>query len=199
MKDSKIINVSKLGFRILLTLEELLGNGLPDVTLSHLMIKLERDYNKKIFRSNVRLCLQKLSDSGIIKSDYHFGTPDNISMTDEGYACLDYLQSPEGKRRMDSIVRNPEEPITLPFNTGTFLKQEKSISVAGEEYKVCRADFIIRKDGSTCLQFQSAVGELWVLEGSPAMVAGWYRSALSQGVAGGVQVNEGTSRLNRHG
>lgn len=198
MKDLKRINVSTLGLRVLLTLEELQGSGLRNVTLSPLFNKLERDYNKRIFRSNVRQCLQWLNSSGFIKSDYHCGTPSNISMTDAGYACLDYLQSPQGRKRMESISRNPEEPIMLPFNIGTLLKSERLISVAGENYKACRADYIIRKDGSTCLQFQNTAGDLWTLEGSPATVAGWYRTALAQGVAGGVQVNEGiTDRTTR--
>ncbi|MBK0004253.1 hypothetical protein [Erwinia sp. S38] len=193
MNDLKTIKVSSLGLRILLTLEELQGSGLSSVTLTPLFNKLERDYNKRIFRSNVRQCLQWLNSSGFIKSDYHCGTPSNISMTDAGYACLDYLQSPQGMKRMESINRNPEEPIILPFNTGTLLKPERLIHVAGEDYKACRADFIISKDGSTCLQFHNASGELWTLEGSPATVAGWYRAALSQGLAGGVQVNEGVT------
>ncbi|EMC1016766.1 hypothetical protein VBY78_003973 [Enterobacter bugandensis] len=54
----------------------------------------------------------------------------------------------------------------------------------------CRGDYVIRLDGTTCLQLWSAAGQLTRLEGDPLQVAAWLQACHEAGIAVRVQINE---------
>ncbi|EHW1424182.1 hypothetical protein K1O46_004212 [Salmonella enterica] len=54
----------------------------------------------------------------------------------------------------------------------------------------CRGDFVVRLDGSTCLQLWNKEGRVVRLEGDPLEVAQWLQACHDAGMKVRVQVNE---------
>ncbi|WP_261783799.1 hypothetical protein [Enterobacter roggenkampii] len=57
----------------------------------------------------------------------------------------------------------------------------------------CRGDYVIRLDGTTCLQLWNTAGQLTRLEGDPLQVAAWLQACHDAGIAVRVQINESTT------
>lgn len=54
----------------------------------------------------------------------------------------------------------------------------------------CRGDYVIRLDGTTCLQLWNTTGQLTRLAGDPLQVAAWLQACHGAGIAVRVQINE---------
>ncbi|WP_405002576.1 hypothetical protein ACI3MC_00175 (plasmid) [Klebsiella pneumoniae] len=54
----------------------------------------------------------------------------------------------------------------------------------------CQAAYVIRLDGTTCLQLTYAGGIRRIKEGDPLQVASWYQACFDAGLPVTVQVNE---------
>ncbi len=67
---------------------------------------------------------------------------------------------------------------------------DTEIRLDGVAHTACRGDFVIRLDGTTCLQLWSTGGRVTRLEGDPLQVAEWLQACHDAGIAVGVQVNE---------
>lgn len=64
------------------------------------------------------------------------------------------------------------------------------IRLDGVAHTACRGDFVIRLDGTTCLQLWSTGSRVTRLEGDPLQVAEWLQACHDAGIIVGVQVNE---------
>ncbi|EEP9823488.1 hypothetical protein HCP56_005264, partial [Salmonella enterica subsp. diarizonae] len=67
---------------------------------------------------------------------------------------------------------------------------ERPVQLDGMTYMACRGDFVVRLDGSTCLQLWNAAGQVTRLDGDPLQVAQWLQACHDAGLALRVQVNE---------
>ncbi|EGW7466279.1 hypothetical protein JGW04_004514, partial [Escherichia coli] len=65
-----------------------------------------------------------------------------------------------------------------------------AVELNGITYQACRGDFVVRLDGSTCLQLWNKEG--WVVrrEGDPLEVAQWLPACHDAGMEVRVQINE---------
>ena len=60
----------------------------------------------------------------------------------------------------------------------------------GMTYQACRGDFVVRLDGSTCLQLWNKEGRVVRREGDPLEVAQWLQACHDAGMEVRVQINE---------
>ncbi|SPW62005.1 YdeA [Escherichia coli] len=60
----------------------------------------------------------------------------------------------------------------------------------GITYQACRGDFVVRLDGSTCLQLWNKEGRVVRWEGDPLEVAQWLQAVTMQEWEVRVQINE---------
>ena len=60
----------------------------------------------------------------------------------------------------------------------------------GRWHLALRGDYVIRLDGTTCLQLWNAAGQVTRLEGDPLQVATWLQACHDAGIAVRVQINE---------
>ncbi|MDL4719656.1 MULTISPECIES: hypothetical protein [Enterobacter cloacae complex] len=63
----------------------------------------------------------------------------------------------------------------------------------GRWHLACRGDYVIRLDGTTCLQLWNTAGQVTRLTGDPLQVAQWLQACHGAGIAVRVQVNESTT------
>jgi hypothetical protein len=64
------------------------------------------------------------------------------------------------------------------------------VELGGMTYQACRGDFVVRLDGSTCLQLWNKEGRVVRREGDPLEVAQWLQACHNAGMEVRVQVNE---------
>ena len=65
-----------------------------------------------------------------------------------------------------------------------------AVELNGMTYQACRGDFVVRLDGSTCLQLWNKEGRVVRREGDPLEVAQWLQACHDAGIKVRVQVNE---------
>jgi len=64
------------------------------------------------------------------------------------------------------------------------------VELDGRWHLALRGDYVIRLDGTTCLQLWNAAGQVTRLEGDPLQVATWLQACHDAGIAVRVQINE---------
>ncbi|EKI1529391.1 hypothetical protein PCD64_003972 [Escherichia coli] len=65
-----------------------------------------------------------------------------------------------------------------------------AVELNGITYQACRGDFVVRLDGSTCLQLWNKEGRVVRREGDPLEVAQWLQACHDAGIEVRVQINE---------
>ena len=67
---------------------------------------------------------------------------------------------------------------------------DRPVALDDRWHLACRGDYVIRLDGTTCLQLWNTAGQLTRLEGDPLQVAAWLQACHDAGIAVRVQINE---------
>ncbi|WP_072009125.1 hypothetical protein [Escherichia coli] len=117
-----------------------------------------------------------------------------VELTDAGRAVAHPLLLAEQNRlraeqRTAEVVVLPLIPLSVPPAEGTSAK-DLPVALGGITYQACRGDFVVRLDGSTCLQLWNKEGRVVRLEGDPLDVAQWLHACHDAGIEVRVQVNE---------
>ncbi len=117
-----------------------------------------------------------------------------VELTDAGRTVAQPLLQAEqerlrAKQRAAEVVVLPLIPLSGPSADGTSAK-DMPVELDGITYQACRGDFVVRLNGSTCLQLWNKEG--WVVrrEGDPLEVAQWLQTCHDAGIEVRIQVNE---------
>ncbi|HAW2538793.1 TPA: hypothetical protein JLP75_004014 [Escherichia coli] len=86
------------------------------------------------------------------------------------------------------LERSGEAPVYGPNLRAPNL--QLAVELNGMTYQACRGDFVVRLDGSTCLQLWNREGRVVRREGDPLEVAQWLQVCHDAGIKVRVQVNE---------
>ncbi|ELW8596618.1 hypothetical protein SIL92_004177 [Salmonella enterica] len=115
-----------------------------------------------------------------------------VELTDAGHALAAPLLTAEQARVM--AERRATQVVVLPLSGGTPAGEPDStvrpVQMDGRWYLACRGDFVVRPDGSTCLQLWSAAGQVTRFDGDPLQVAQWLQACHDAGIDIRLQVNE---------
>ncbi|EJE8175642.1 hypothetical protein KYD79_22820, partial [Escherichia coli] len=117
-----------------------------------------------------------------------------VELTDAGRAVAQPLLLAEQDRiraeqRAAEVVVLPLVPAAgLP--AGGTSATDLAVELNGITYQACRGDFVVRLDGSTCLQLWNKEGRVVRREGDPLEVAQWLQACHDAGIEVRVQVNE---------
>ncbi|HAX5303102.1 TPA: hypothetical protein JZG53_004618 [Escherichia coli] len=87
------------------------------------------------------------------------------------------------------VVVLPLVPVSGPSADGTSAAA-LPVELDGMTYQAYRGDFVVRLDGSTCLQLWNREGSVVRREGDPLKVAQWLQACHDAGMEVRVQVNE---------
>ncbi len=117
-----------------------------------------------------------------------------VELTESGRAVAQPLLQAEQDRLREEqcaaeVVVLPLVPASgLPAD-GTTAK-DLPVELDGMTNQACRGDFVVRLDGSTCLQLWNKEGRVVRREGDPLEVAHWLQACHDAGTEVRVQVNE---------
>ncbi|MDC3754785.1 hypothetical protein JEX45_30105, partial [Escherichia coli] len=120
-----------------------------------------------------------------------------VELTEAGRAVAQPLLLAEQDRlraeqRAAEVVVLPLVPVSGQSADGTSAT-DLPVELDGLTYQACRGDFVVRLDGSTCLQLWNREGRVVRREGDPLEVAQWLQACHNAGIEIRVQINESTS------
>lgn len=109
-----------------------------------------------------------------------------MELTDAGRAVAQPLLLAEKDRLRADLPLVPAAGLPADGTSATDL----AVELNGITYQACRGDFVVRLDGSTCLQLWNKEGRVVRREGDPLEVAQWLQACHDAGMEVRVQINE---------
>ncbi len=152
---------------------------------------LAQSGDKPVYGPNLRDSCRRLEAAGLVRRLRASNLQLAIELTATGRAraasFLDAERQAEDERQRAAEVR--VLPVRPTPADGTL--QDVALEIAGQTYQVCRGDFVVRLDGTTCLQLWSTDGRRQQLTGGALQVAAWYQHCYDAGLPVRLQVNAG--------
>ncbi|MDB7143883.1 hypothetical protein PM308_24920 [Escherichia coli] len=128
---------------------------------------LEQSGEAPVYGPNLRASCRRLEDAGWLRTLRAPNLQLAVELTDAGRAVAQLLLPAGGTSATDLAVE-----------------------LNGITYQACRGDFVVRLDGSTCLQLWNKEGRVVRREGDPLEVAQWLQACHDAGMEVRVQINE---------
>lgn len=128
---------------------------------------LEQSGEAPVYGPNLRASCRRLEDVGWLRTLRAPNLQLAVELTDAGRAVAQPLLPAGGTSATDLAVE-----------------------LNGITYQACRGDFVVRLDGSTCLQLWNKEGRVVRREGDPLEVAQWLQACHDAGMEVRVQINE---------
>lgn len=128
---------------------------------------LEQSGEAPVYGPNLRASCRRLEDAGWLRTLRAPNLQQAVELTDAGRAVAQPLLPAGGTSATDLAVE-----------------------LNGITYQACRGDFVVRLDGSTCLQLWNKEGRVVRREGDPLEVAQWLQACHDAGMEVRVQINE---------
>ena len=128
---------------------------------------MEQSGEAPVYGPNLRASCRRLEDAGWLRTLRAPNLQLAVELTDAGRAVAQPLLPAGGTSATDLAVE-----------------------LNGITYQACRGDFVVRLDGSTCLQLWNKEGRVVRREGDPLEVAQWLQACHDAGIEVRVQVNE---------
>ncbi|MBA0013672.1 hypothetical protein E4W60_28585 [Klebsiella pneumoniae] len=128
---------------------------------------LEQSGEAPVYGPNLRASCRRLEDAGWLRTLRAPNLQLAVELTDAGRAVAQPLLPAGGTSATDLAVE-----------------------LNGMTYQACRGDFVVRLDGSTCLQLWNKEGRVVRREGDPLEVAQWLQACHDAGMEVRVQINE---------
>ena len=128
---------------------------------------LEQSGEAPVYGPTLRASCRRLEDAGWLRTLRAPNLQLAVELTDAGRAVAQPLLPAGGTSATDLAVE-----------------------LNGITYQACRGDFVVRLDGSTCLQLWNKEGRVVRREGDPLEVAQWLQACHDAGMEVRVQINE---------
>jgi DNA-binding MarR family transcriptional regulator len=180
---------SPLQRRVLIVLAALDAKRPGPVATRDIERVLEQGGDAPVYGNNLRGSCRRMEDAGWLRTLRNRQTLQlAVELTDTGRAMATPLLADEQavareQQRLDDVRVLPVRP------ADTLADQE--LVIAGIAYTACRGAFVVRLDGTTCLQLWRADGTIVRLEGDALQVADGYQMVYDAGLPVQIQVNEG--------
>ncbi|EPC0969896.1 hypothetical protein ACRV3Q_002915, partial [Enterobacter hormaechei] len=151
---------------------------------------LEQGGDAPVYGPNLRASCRRMEDAGWLRTLRAPNMQLAVELTDAGRALAAPLLADEQARvlaeqRATAVLVLPLVPYSLAEEA-----DGRPVELDGRWHLACRSDYVIRLDGTTCLQLWSSAGQATRLEGDPLLIATWLQACHDAGIAVRVQINE---------
>lgn len=155
---------------------------------------LEQGGSKPVYGPNLRASCRRMEDAGWLRTLRAPNLQLAVELTDTGHTIAAGLLAEEKARvqaqlRVTEVKALPLVP-AVPAGSPGPAGDDVPVCLDGVTHTACRGDFVIRLDGTTCLQLWNTGGRVTRLEGDPLQVAQWLQACHDAGIVVGAQVNE---------
>ncbi|HDV8210905.1 TPA: hypothetical protein RJ955_004541 [Enterobacter hormaechei] len=185
---------SPLQRRVLIVLAALDAKRPGPVATRDIERVLEQGGDAPVYGPNLRASCRRMETAGWLRTLRAPNMQLAVELTDAGRTIAAALLAEE-RARVQALRRASEVKVLplipaagSPGPTG----DDVQLLIDGVECTAYRGDYVIRLDGTTCLQLWKTGGRFTRLEGDPLQVASWLQACHDAGITVGVQVNEST-------
>ncbi|MNB84308.1 hypothetical protein D3C76_357130 [compost metagenome] len=180
---------SPLQRRVLIVLAALDAKRPGPVATKDIERLLEHGGEAPVYGPNLRASCRRLEATGLLRTLRAPNLQLAVELTDNGRKMAAPLLAAEQERL--SAERRATEVCVLPVLRKEPAAEYHPVWLHNRWYTAQRADYVIRLDGTTCLQLWDEGGQLTRLEGDPLQVAHWLQVCYDAGLPVQVQINEG--------
>ncbi|HAY7229121.1 TPA: hypothetical protein JN332_000224 [Shigella sonnei] len=190
MSAEKQRRPSPLQRRVLIVLAALDAKCPGPVATRDIERLLEQGGDAPVYGPNLRASCRRMEAAGWLRTLRAPNLQLAVELTDAGHALAAPLLADEQARvlaeqRATAVRVLPQVPCNQ-----TEEADDRPVALDDRWHLACRGDYVIRLDGTTCLQLWNTAGQLTRLEGDPLQVATWLQACHDARIAVRVQINE---------
>lgn len=193
MTGVKTRRPSPLQRRVLIVLAALGAKRPGPVATRDIERVLEQGGDAPVYGPNLRSSCRRMEAAGWLRTLRAQNMQLAVELTDAGRALAAPLLADEQARVLAEQRATEVRVLPLVPHSQTEEADDRPVALDDRWHLACRGDYVIRLDGTTCLQLWSAAGQVTRLEGDPLQVAAWLQACHEAGIAVRVQVNESTT------
>lgn len=197
MSAEKHRRPSPLQRRVLIVLAALNAKRPGPVATRDIERVLERGGDVPVYGPNLRASCRRMEAAGWLRTLRAPNLQLAVELTDSGRAIATLLLAAERERvqtelRVTAVRVLPLVRLKPVYESDTF-GDDRPVELSDRWHMACRGDYVIRLNGTTCLQLWSAAGQVTRLEGDPLQVAEWLQACHDAGIDIRMQINESTA------
>lgn len=149
---------------------------------------LERSGEAPVYGPNLRASCRRMEAAGWLRTLRAPNMQLAVELTDAGRALAAPLLVDE-QARVLAEQRATTVRVLVPHSQADEA-DDRPVELDDRWHMACRGDYVIRLDGTTCLQLWNTAGQVTRLAGDPLQVAAWLQACHDAGIAVRVQINE---------
>jgi len=181
---------SPLQRRVLIVLAALDAKRPGPVATRDIERVLEQGGDAPVYGPNLRASCRRMEAAGWLLTLRAPNLQLAVELTEAGRALAARLLAGEQARVLAEQRATAVRVLPLVPRSQANEADDRPVELDDRWHLACRGDYVIRIDGTTCLQLWSAAGQVTRLEGDPLQVATWLQACHDAGIAVRVQVNE---------
>ncbi len=151
---------------------------------------LEQGGDAPVYGPNLRASCRRMEAAGWLRTLRAPNMQLAVELTDAGRALAAPLLADEQARLLAEQRAAAVRVLPLVPRSPAEEADDRPVALDDRWHLACRGDYVIRLDGTTCLQLWSAAGQQTRLEGDPLQVAAWLQACHEAGIAVRAQINE---------
>ncbi|WP_447843047.1 hypothetical protein [Enterobacter cloacae] len=190
MTAEKSRRPSPLQRRVLIVLAALDAKRPGPVATRDIERVLEQGGDAPVYGPNLRASCRRMEAAGWLRTLRAPNMQLAVELTDAGRALAAPLLADEQARVLAEQRATAVRVLPLVPRSPAEEADDRPVALDDRWHLACRGDYVIRLDGSTCLQLWNTAGQLTRLEGDPLQVAAWLQACQEAGIAVRVQINE---------
>lgn len=181
---------SPLQRRVLIVLAALDAKRPGPVATRDIERVLEQGGDAPVYGPNLRASCRRMEAAGWLRTLRAPNMQLAVELTDAGRALAAPLLADEQARVLAEQRATTIRVLPLVPHSQVDEADDRPVELEDRWHMACRGDYVIRLDGTTCLQLWNTAGELTRLAGDPLQVAAWLQACHDAGIAVRVQINE---------
>lgn len=181
---------SPLQRRVLIVLAALGAKRPGPVATRDIERVLEQGGDAPVYGPNLRSSCRRMEAAGWLRTLRAPNMQLAVELTDAGRALAAPLLADEQARVLAEQRATAVRVLPLVPRDQTEEADDRPVALDDRWHLACRGDYVIRLDGTTCLQLWNTAGQQTRLEGDPLQVAAWLQACHEAGIAVRVQINE---------
>ncbi|HHO0431238.1 TPA: hypothetical protein ACRR8G_005509 [Klebsiella quasipneumoniae] len=187
MMREKSRRPSPLQRRVLIVLAALGAKRPGPVATRDIERVLEQGGDAPVYGPNLRASCRRMEAAGWLRTLRAPNLQLAVELTEAGRGIAEPLFQAE--REAETARQRLTDVRRLPLRQ-TAAGDAVELQLDDGHYTIREAAYVIRLDGTTCLQLTDAGGIRRIKEGDPLQVASWYQTCFDAGLPVTVQVNE---------
>ncbi|EMZ5627906.1 TPA: hypothetical protein MYO84_004534 [Enterobacter asburiae] len=146
-----------------------------------------------VYGPNLRASCRRMEAAGWLRTLRAQNMQLAVELTDAGRALATPILAEEQASQLAEQRATEVRVLPLVPRSQAGEDNDRPVELDGRWHLACRGDYVIRLDGTTCLQLWNMAGQVTRLEGDPLQVAAWLQACHDAGIAVRVQINESTT------